>query len=191
MANVAPYMRRNVVLHPEKDGTDLPEFRALKAMSDDIVNFVNDGRQLYLHSSQAGNGKTSWSLKLLQSYFNQIWEKSALRCRALFINVPTFLIELKNHISEKSEYVENILENVKKCDLVIWDDIGTKSATSFEHEHLLSMIDSRINNGKANIFTSNLNDEEMHQVLGDRLASRICNLDMNICFHGGDKRGIN
>lgn len=190
LANVTPNMRYNVALRPEADGTDLKEFKALKAMCDDIINFVNDGRQLYLHSSQAGNGKTSWSLKLLHAYFNKIWESSALRCRALFINVPTFLIELKNNITEKSEYVENILENVKTCDLVIWDDIGTKAATSFEHEHLLSMIDSRINAGKANIFTSNLNDNEMHQVLGDRLASRICNLDMNMCFRGGDKRGI-
>lgn len=189
LANVAPYMRVNRELRHEI-GIDEEEFAALAQMKADIVNFVNSGRQLYLHSSQAGNGKTSWSLKLLQAYFEKIWEGSALKCRALFINVPMFLIELKNNISEKSEYIENIMNNVKRCDLVIWDDIGTKSATSFEHEHLLSMIDARINNGKANIFTSNLNDEEMHQILGDRLASRICNLDINICFRGGDKRGL-
>lgn len=189
LANVAPYRRRYVELVHEK-GVDTNEFAALKMMRDDIINFVNDGRQLYLHSQQAGNGKTSWALQLLQSYFNAIWERSALRCKALFINVPMFLIELKHSISEKSEYIENIMNNVKTCDLVIWDDIGTKSATSFEHENLLSIIDARINNGKANIFTSNLSDEELHNVLGDRLASRICNLDENICLHGGDKRGL-
>ena len=52
------------------------------------------------------------------------------------------------------------------------------------------MIDSRISAGKSNIFTSNLNDEELHKSLGDRLASRICNLGYNIELYGSDKRGI-
>ena len=86
---------------------------------------------------------------------------------------------------------KHIKNNVLTCDLVIWDDIGTKASSVFESEHLLSMIDGRILNNKANIFTSNLNDVELHESLGDRLASRICNLGYNITFHGGDKRGLN
>ena len=52
------------------------------------------------------------------------------------------------------------------------------------------MIDGRINAGKANIFSSNLNDTELHDALGDRLSSRICNLGYNIELVGGDKRGV-
>ena len=62
--------------------------------------------------------------------------------------------------------------------------------TEFETTNLLSLIESRINSGKTNIFTSNLSNEELHIALGDRLASRICNLDYNIELHGGDKRSI-
>ena len=68
--------------------------------------------------------------------------------------------------------------------------LGTKNSTVYEGEHLLSIIESRISGGKANIFTSNLNDQELHNSLGDRLASRICNSGLNIEFHGGDKRGL-
>ena len=189
-ANIPEKLRKTIPLRIDEDGTDREEFWKLADIQNNIVDFVEKGEQLYIHSSIAGNGKTSWSLRLVQAYFRKIWLKTDLRCRALFINVPSFLLALKDNISVKSEYVKHIKDNIFEADLVIWDDIGTKSATQFEHENLLSMIDQRINSGKANIFTSNLNDEEMHEALGDRLASRICNLGTNIEFKGGDKRSI-
>lgn len=189
-ANVPINLRKNIPLKTDADGTDLEEFKLLKNIQDNISEFVADGGQLYIHSRQAGNGKSSWALRLLQTYFNKVWLRTDLRCRALFINVPLFLIKLKENISNKLEYITHIQENVYDCDLVIWDDIGTKSSTVYEGENLLSIIDYRIGNGKANIFTSNLNDKELHEALGDRLASRICNSGINIEFRGGDKRGL-
>lgn len=189
-ANVPLNLRKNIVLRTDLDGTDLSEFKQLKQIQDNILDFIQDGKQLLIHSRIAGNGKSSWSLRLLQTYFNKIWLKTELKCKALFINVPYFLLALKDNISAKNDYIQHIKQNVLECDLVIWDDIGTKNSTTFEAENLLSIIDGRINNNKANIFTSNLNDQELHEALGDRLASRICNLGYNIVFNGGDKRGI-
>lgn len=189
-ANIPIKLRQNVILKTDADGTDLVEFKQLKNIQDNIVEFVKNGGQVYIHSKQAGNGKSSWSLRLLQTYFNKIWLKTDLKCKALFINVPLFLLKLKDNISNKSEYIEHIKENIYDCDLVIWDDIGTKNSTVYEAENLLSIIEARISSGKANIFTSNLNDKELHEALGDRLASRICNFGINIAFKGGDKRGL-
>ena len=182
--------RKNLSLRVDSDGTDLNEFKQLKSIQDNIEQFVKNGDQLLIHSKQCGNGKTSWALRLVQTYFNKIWLKTELKCKALFINVPYFLLALKDNISNKSEYIQHIKENVLDCDLVVWDDIGTKNSTVFESENLLSMIDGRVLNNKANIFTSNLSDAELHEALGDRLASRVCNLGANIILNGGDKRGI-
>lgn len=181
-------LRANKALFPDDDGTDLNEFKQLKSIQENILNWVNEGNNLLIHSKQAGNGKSSWSLKLLQAYFNKIWLKTPLKCRALFINVPYFLIALKDNISNKSTYIEHIKQNILDCDLVIWDDIGNKNSTDYEASNLLSMIDGRMISGKANIFTSNLSDAEMHEALGDRLYSRICNYGTNITLNGGDKR---
>lgn len=189
-AGIPLNLRKRLNLRTDADGTDLEEFIKLKQIQDNILDFVNNGNQLLIHSKTCGCGKTSWSIRLLQTYFNKIWLKSELKCKALFINVPYFLLALKDNISNKNDYIQHIKENVLDCDLVIWDDIGTKSSTSFESENLLSMIDGRIINNKANIFTSNLTDDELHAALGDRLASRICNLGYNITFNGGDKRGL-
>lgn len=128
---------------------------------------------------------------MVEAYFNKIWLKSDLKCRVLFISVPRFLLELKSNISEKSEYIEHINENILDCDLVIWDDIATKLGTEFELSHLLSIIDTRINNGKSNMYTSNLSGVELNKALGDRLYSRIQNYsDYVIELQGKDKRGI-
>lgn len=189
-AGISLKQRKNVILRTDADGTDLEEFKKLKSIQDDILNFVEEGNQLYIHSNICGNGKTLWALRLVQVFFRKIWLKTDLKCRALFINVPNLLISLKENISSKSDYIKHIKENIYDADIVIWDDIGTKNITNFEQENLFSMIDQRINLGKCNIFTSNLDDTELHEALGDRLASRICNLSYNIEFHGGDKRNI-
>lgn len=186
-ANISMSQRKHLVLTTEADEQ---QFIQLKEIENNIVEFVNRGETLYIHSQQAGNGKTSWSLRLVQAYLNQIWATSPLTCRALFINVPKFLLALKDNISEKNEYVEHIKDNIDSADIVVWDDIATKTVTTFEAENLFSMIDNRINLGKANIFTSNLSDEETHNALGDRLCSRICQLGTNIVLYGKDKRRL-
>lgn len=52
------------------------------------------------------------------------------------------------------------------------------------------MIDARISSNKSNFFTSNLNEDELHEALGDRLYSRIVNSGLTFEFVGSDKRGI-
>lgn len=168
---------------------DYEAFTILKELSHNIEDFVGSGKNIFIHSATTGNGKSSWAIRLVQEYFNRIWYKSELKCRALFISVPKLLIELKRNIDNKSEYAQHIIDNVLDADIVIWDDIATKAITTFEAENLFSMIDARICSGKSNIYTSNLSNDEMLVALGDRLASRVCNCDYNLEFVEPDKRG--
>jgi DNA replication protein DnaC len=108
----------------------------------------------------------------------------------LFINVPRYLLELKKQSSEHSDYAEFVNKHVKEADLVVWDDIAAKVGSEFELNHLLSLINYRIDCGKSNIFTSNLGPREMPGALGERLASRICNKSLRIELHGSDKRAL-
>ena len=184
--------RRHIGLRPDADGTDEEIFSKLKPeLEDKIVDLVSRGTNFYIFSKQCGNGKTSISLRLVEAYLNSIWEYANLECKVLFVSVPRFLLELKASIGKKNEYINHIKENVNTCDLVVWDDIGEKSATEFEGTNLYSMIENRLLAGKSNIFTSNLNPEEMHEAVGDRLASRIVYESMAIKLSGKDKRGIN
>lgn len=182
--------RKRINLRIDEDGTDKEAFKQLKNIEEHIEEFVEEGKNLYLHSKNCGVGKTSWALRHGQAFLNKIWHKSELTCRLLFINVSRFLLALKDNISQKNEYAEHIKENVLKADLVIWDEIGVKAATEFEHEHLLNLINTRIDYGKSNIYTSNLDSEELREKLGERLYSRIINSSIEFEFFGQDKRGI-
>ena len=189
-ANVPPYLRVKRTLVVDSDESDLEAFRQLSLIQQNILSFVGEGKNLYIWSTQAGNGKTSWALRLLQTYFNKIWLNSPLRCRALFINVPFFLQALKDNISIKSEYISHIKENASQCDLIIWDDISNKIGTDFEINSLLSIIDSRLIQGKSNIYTSNVSPADLKNYLDIRLGSRIATASNCIQLVGGDKRGL-
>lgn len=189
-ALMSNFQRKHMDLRIDDDNTDLEEFKLLSSIEKDIENFVKDGKNLYIHSANSGNGKTSWSLRLIQAYFNKIWHKCDLECKALYINVPRFLLTLKDNISHESDYVKHIKDNVLLADIVIWDEIGTKCLTQFEFDNLLNIINTRLDMAKSNIYTSNLSEDELQQTVGDRLYSRISNNSINIEFRGCDKRGI-
>lgn len=175
-------------LRVDSDGTDLHEFQKLANLEKNMDKFVENGANLYLHSYNCGNGKTSWAIRLLTGYFNKIWYKSNFGCQGMFISVPRYLLALKENISGHNDYAEFVNKYVLDADLIVWDDIATKVGTEFELNHLLNMINTRMDAGKANIFTSNLGQKDLENSLGERLASRICNKSIDIELHGADKR---
>jgi len=171
----------------DADGTDEEEFKQLMAIAGDIVNFVKDGKNLFIHSKICGNGKTSWSITMIQKYFNRIWPMSDLTCKAIFISVPRFLLALKDNIKNNNQYAQFILANAANADLVVWDDIAAKNGTEYEISQLLGLIDGRLSAGKSNIYTSNLGPDELINAVDKRLASRICESTI-IELNGADKR---
>lgn len=180
----------NIPLVLDEDGADRDAYLRLKEIQHQIESFAKQGGNLFIWSSTTGNGKSAWSVKLLNSYISRIWHKSDLKCRCLFINVPKLLISLRDNISQKSDYVSHIKENVLTADIIVWDDIATKGFTTFEMENLFNFIDNRLNSGKANIYTSNLIGDSLKESVGDRLYSRIFNSSEVIQFVGKDKRGL-
>lgn len=167
-------------------GEDYEIFEQLAYLKDNIVEFVEDGENIYLASERTGNGKTSWSIKFLLKYFDQIWAGNGFRVRGLFIHVPTLLMKLKNFDNPMSEtYKKNILE----CDLVVWDDIATTQISNYDYNNLLNFIDYRLSEEKSNIFTGNQTTKDnLENILGVRLASRVWNPSKVYIFKGKDRR---
>ena len=192
LANMALLTKKQQ--HPIKlyvEDIDEQAYERLNEIKMNARTFVENSGNLLIFSKTVGNGKTGWSLKILMNYFNQIWASTDFTCRGLFINVPRFLNELKENIRESSEYIEHIKENILDADLVVWDEVGLKDLTTYEHDYLFSYINARLDNGKSNIFTSNLDTNELEQALGVRLFSRVVNTSECIELKGSDKRGLN
>ena len=165
---------------------DLKMFSRLADIKADIVDFVETGSNLYIASKYTGNGKTSWALKLLFRYFDQIWAGNGFRTRGIFIHVPTLLLKLKDFKNPVSVELRN---NIESCDLVIWDDIASTELSNYDYSQLLLYIDARMMGEKSNIFTGNVVDEsELKDIIGERLASRIFNTSQIVVFDGKDQR---
>lgn len=178
----------SVLLTPSKK--DVQAFVTLKEIKDDIIAFVENGESVYIYSHNFGNGKTTWAIKLMQKYFDSVWAGNGFRCRGIFIHVPTFLTKIKEGISRKDEDFETLKSRLMTVDLVIWDDIAATKLGDFDHANLLTYIDQRKLNQLSNIYTGNLQQDELQEALGNRLASRVWNDSTPVKFVGADRRGI-
>ena len=166
---------------------DLIAFNRLANIKSDILWFVQSGNNLYITSNHTGNGKTSWAIKLLLKYFNEIWPGNGFNKKGLYIHTPTFLSQIKNSFSVNSSYIHKLKEDLLKVDLVIWDDIASTGLSQFDHSQLLMYIDQRLLAGKSNIYTGNLQETDLYKVLGERLTSRIYDSEV-ITLYGKDRR---
>lgn len=165
---------------------DADVFKQLSEIRKNIVEFVNSGKNLYICSKYTGNGKTSWAVKMLQTYFHHTAIGNYEHLKGMFISVADLLLRLKDFNNPLPKSFKDNLENV---DLVIWDDIAITGISQYDYTQLYNIINNRIFAEKSNIFTSNqISAKGLDSVLGSRLTSRIWNTSQIIEFKSGDVR---
>lgn len=184
-SNIPKIKQRINTLIP--DDCDIDAFVRLSEIRDDIVDFTECGNSLYIYSTTCGNGKTTWSIKLLLQYFNEKWAGNGFTKRGIFINVPTFLYKCKDTISHPDPEFEILKKDLFDVDIVVWDDIAASNISNYDFTTLLAILDYRVLNEKSNIYTSNIVPSELERHLGTKLSSRI-NEGIKVCLKGGDKR---
>lgn len=166
---------------------DRAVFQILGDIRKNIVSFVQEGGNLCLVSQYTGNGKTSWAIKLLQTYLHFTAAGNYENLKGMFVSVPELLLKLKDFNNPISNKYKNWLQTV---DLVVWDEIALTGMTQYDYNQLYVYIETRMLAGKSNIFTCNYSKpEELEKVLGARLTSRIWNSSRILEFHGMDERG--
>jgi DNA replication protein DnaC len=101
-------------------------------------------------------------------------------CKAIFIDVPMLLTEIKSTWHKNSPYSEkDVLKWILAADLLVLDDIGStmvtkdNEASKLEIEKLFQITNGR--QGKATIYTTNLEGAALRKHVGDRVLTRIIN----------------
>lgn len=181
-----PKAKQQIIkLRPEE--CDVDAFKNLSEYRKSIDLNVASGRNLYLCSKHTGNGKTSWAIKMLQSYFNLKCEGNYEHLLGMFVSTPQLLLKLKDFDNPVSYSFKQNLTNV---DLVVWDDIAVAGMSTYDYTQLFTYIDSRLLSEKSNIFTSNCSTrDELEKVIGNKLASRIWDTSEIVTLFGKDRRG--
>lgn len=123
-----------------------------------ITRFINDyipgqkQKALYIHG-RFGVGKTY----LLGAIANQLAEK---QISSLIVYFPDFLRELKGSIGDNT--VNQKIEMVKTAPVLMIDDIGAESMTSWGRDEVLGpILQFRMLENLTTFFTSNFNLDEL------------------------------
>ncbi|MFT3950806.1 MAG: ATP-binding protein [Oscillospiraceae bacterium] len=106
--------------------------------------------------------------------------------RVAFDSVQNFLRDIENSHFGRSD--NNTLELLLSCDLLIIDDLGAEFCTSFSQSALYNLLNTRINEGKPTIVSTNLNLEELSGIYNERMISRLTGMFKPVLFLGNDVR---
>lgn len=182
-----PAQQKPITLFINKNNEiDRNAYKELADIRKHIVDFVNAHRNLYIAGQNTGNGKTSWAIKMLQTYFHFVAHGNYENLRGMFVSVTDILLKLKDFNNPLPASYRHNLETV---DLVVFDDIAVTGISQFDYTQLFNIINNRIAAEKSNIFTSNIVDyKELEKILGSRLASRIYTASELIELKGRDNR---
>lgn len=182
------YLNTDTSLRPEN--VDVPAFDRLLNIKNQCARFVREHWHLNLYSSNVGNGKTSWAVKIMKNYIDTYACMYDIDC--LFINVPEFMDMRKRSITCYNPQYAELEKRAKEARLVIFDEIASKHSSEFDEELLYRIINYRSSNGKSTIYTSNVLPEELSKLLGARIADRIAGSPntVNIELKGGSRRNI-
>lgn len=169
---------------------DYDVYVQLNEFKDDIEAKIEQGEGLFLLSETKGNGKTSWACKIANEYIKKIALTNNMRCRVLFINVPRFIDRMKDAFDKDDDELDEMKQDIHECDLVIWDDIGTETPTTWVRTQLYNFISHREAEGLSQFFTSNVPIETLEDetYLGERIVSRILGQCEVVEFFGRDER---
>jgi DNA replication protein DnaC len=134
-----------------------------------------------------GVGKTHLAVAALLDIIN-----SGKSGRLLFSNFQDLIQEIQasfdnDQVPSKSELLRPLLE----ADLLVLDELGSQKPTQFVQDILYYVINTRYNEERATIFTTNYFDtpadgkeESLTQRIGTRLRSRLYEMASMIQFTG-------
>ena len=93
----------------------------------------------------------------------------------------------RNHFTPDEESTRQVQE-LKNCDLLILDDLGTEMTNSFVISALYSLVNDRLLSSKSMVISTNLNVSEIAQRYSPQIASRLQGGFKNLVFLGEDIR---
>ncbi|MFB6467733.1 primosomal protein DnaI [Cytobacillus sp. Hz8] len=172
---------------------DEGRFKAIQFAKDFVKNYHPEKwmKGLYLHGP-FGTGKTY----ILGAIANELAER---KVSSLIVYVPEFLREIKSSIGEDN--LNQKIDLIKKAPVLMLDDIGAESMTSWTRDEILgTILQFRMMEKLPTFFTSNFNFKDLEQHLtysqrgeeeaikAARIMERIKYLATEILVQGPNRR---
>lgn len=142
----------------------------------DFVKQIKQGNasQCLFLTGGVGRGKTHLSAAIANAVLENGNTVIYRRAADLFELIRQYRFE------ENRQKFEEMLEQLRTCDLLVIDDLGAERTTEFVVEQLVILLEERNYRNKPWIISSNLNINEIISAYSDRTADRI--LDKAMLF---------
>ena len=154
---------------------------------------LNLSQGYYFHG-QVGTGKTDIAVSLLKNIIlntEPVDDYGRLRIPdnlGLFISVPVMLLNIRSAFKSENADESDLIKKYTKPEVLVMDDLGTEKVTEWVMQTLYVIINSRYEEEKQTIFTSNYCLEDIRKNLNDKIASRITAMAEIIELKGIDRR---
>ena len=136
-----------------------------------------------LMTGPSGTGKTFLS--------NCIAREAIERCKSIVYESAAEMFERFSKDSfqrSEDEALSGRIREIYDCELLIIDDLGTELASAFTNSRLFMLLSHRLKTGSSTIISSNLSMNQMSQIYGERIVSRLMESFVLIPFYGSDLR---
>jgi DNA replication protein DnaC len=141
-----------------------------------------EGRGLWF-SGNVGTGKTTLAMLVARRAME------ADRTVAIY-SLPRLLGLLRDTYHDDSVYSLNeLLDRMCAVDLLHVDDVGAEQTSPWVLEQLYTIVNTRYEDGRAVVLTTNLDVEELERQIGERTVSRLSDMCTGVPLAGGDQRG--
>jgi DNA replication protein DnaC len=141
-----------------------------------------EGRGLWFTGS-VGTGKTT--LAMLVS-------KAAMEAdhTVAIYSLPRLLSMLRGSYDDDAVYsLNDLIERLCAVDLLHVDDVGAEQTSPWVLEQLYTIVNTRYEDGRAVMLTTNLGEDELREQIGDRTVSRLGEMCTVLPLYGEDQRG--
>jgi DNA replication protein DnaC len=162
--------------------------RAFKFASRLAMEYPAVDRGLLLMGS-VGVGKTHLAVSILKALTER-----GFSCR--FYEFGALLKEIQNSYNPVSQISElKVLQPIFDCEILVLDEIGASKPTDWVRDTMAHIINTRYNDKKLTIFTTNYLDERktdreetLEDRIGVRLRSRLFEMCKTVQIEGQDFR---
>jgi DNA replication protein DnaC len=156
--------------------------RDVRSYVRDVDGRLDEGRGIWF-TGDVGTGKTTLAMLVSKAAME------ADRTVAIY-SLPRLLAMLRDTYDDASEYsLTDLVDRLCSVDLLHIDDVGAEQTSQWVLEQLYTIVNTRYEDGRALVLTTNLAEEGLQAQIGERTVSRIFEIcGMPLGLFGEDHR---
>jgi DNA replication protein DnaC len=183
LAGVIPRRYQGVSFdRPPVTQIDASVVRTVRRYVDTLEQQLEEGKGIWFQGD-VGTGKTTLAML--------ISAEALRRSHSVAIySLPRLLGLLRETFNDESESsLSQLLDRLAAVELLHVDDVGAEQTSPWVLEQLYTIVNTRYEDGRAMLLTTNLRPDELREQIGERTVSRIiemCGDPLMLC--GTDQR---